>query len=185
MVKTLLLTAAISGLMISGSLSQSTTGGGAGETPKFVMSQSSDQWVFSKFKGTDVVGPNDESIGSVNDLLFDKSGKILGVMVGVGGFLGIGQKNVAMDMGAFQVVPASSGSISTSPSNTPPASVTSRLNDPTYIKLKVAWTKDQIQQAPDFQYFKLPSDSASNGAGPTTGIGQRRTPPMSPAPSQQ
>ena len=103
MVKTLLLTAALSALMISDTLSQSGAGGDA----KFVASQSTDQ--FSKFKGTDVVGPNDESIGGVNDLLFDKSGKILGVMVGVGGFLGIGQKNVAMDMGAFQIVPAGSG----------------------------------------------------------------------------
>ena len=48
-------------------------------------------------------------IGGVNDLLFDKSGKILGVMVGVGGFLGVGQKNVAMEIGAFQMVPASTG----------------------------------------------------------------------------
>ena len=108
MIKTLLVSAAISGLMISGSLAQSTSGDVL-NSPKFVASQSADQWVFSKFKGTDVVGPNDESIGAVNDLLFDKSGKILGVMVGVGGFLGVGQKNVAMEIGAFQMVPASTG----------------------------------------------------------------------------
>jgi hypothetical protein len=92
MVKTLLLTVALSGLLISDGLSQSTSGGGASDSPKFVASQSADQLVFSKFKGIDVVGPKDEGIGGVNDLLFDKSGKILGVVVGVGGFLGIGQK---------------------------------------------------------------------------------------------
>src|SRR5258708_2339358 len=110
MVRTLLLTAALSGLLISDSLSQSTTGGGAADGSKFVSSQTADQLVFSKFKGSDVIGPNDESIGGVNDLLFDKSGKILGVVVGVGGFLGIGQKNVAMEISAFQLVPASNGS---------------------------------------------------------------------------
>src|SRR5258707_14464436 len=110
MVRTLLLTAALSGLLISDSLSQSTTGGGAADGSKFVSSQSTDQLVFSKFKGSDVVGPNDESIGGVNDLLFDKSGKVLGVVVVVGGFLGIGQKNVAMDMSAFELVRASNGS---------------------------------------------------------------------------
>jgi hypothetical protein len=170
MVRTLLVTAALSSLLISDSFSQSTTSGGAGDSAKFVASQSADQLVFSKFKGSDVVGPNDESIGGVNDLLFDKSGKILGVVVGVGGFLGIGQKNLAMDMSAFQIVPASSGS--TAP--------TSRSDDPTNIKLKVAWTKDQIQQAPDFQYYKPPSSTGSNAPGPTTGIGGQRSSPMAP-----
>jgi hypothetical protein len=158
-------TAALSGLLISDTLSQS-----AGNNAKFVVSQSADQLVFSKFKGSDVVGPNDESIGGVNDLLFDKSGKILGVVVGVGGFLGIGQKNVAMDMSAFQIVPASSGGSTPAP--------TSRSDDPTNIKLKVAWTKDQVQQAPDFQYYRPPSESASGG--PTTGIGGQRSSPKTP-----
>jgi hypothetical protein len=170
MVRTLLVTAALSGLLISDSFSQSTTSGGAGNSPKFVASQSADQLVFSKVKGTDVVGPSDESIGGVNDLLFDKSGKILGVVVGVGGFLGIGQKNVAMDMSAFEIVPATSG-------RTAP---TSRSDDPTDIKLKVAWTKDQIQQAPDFQYYKPPSSTGSNAPGPTTGVGGQRSSPMAP-----
>jgi hypothetical protein len=170
MVRALLMTAALSGLMISDTFSQSTTGAGAPDTAKFVAAQSPDQFIFSKLKGTDVVGPNDESIGGVNDLLFDKSGKILGMVVGVGGFLGIGQKNVAMDMSAFQIVPASTGSAS-------PA--TRRSDDPTNIKLKVAWTKDQIQQAPDFQYYKSPADTAG-GAGQTTGIGGQRSSPMAP-----
>jgi hypothetical protein len=173
MIKTLLLTAAFSGLLISDTLSQSTsgpTGGGAADSAKFVASQSGDQLVFSKFKGTDVVGPNDESIGGVSDLLFDKSGKVLGIVVGVGGFLGIGQKNVAMDMSAFQIVPASSGA---------PAA-NGRKDDPTSIRLKVAWTKDQVQQAPDFQYYKPPADTASGGAGQTTGIGGQRSSPMAP-----
>jgi len=179
MVRTLLLTAAVSGLLISDTLSQSAGGGGAGDNAKFVASQSTDQLVFSKFKGSDVVGPNDESIGGVNDLLFDKSGKILGVVVGVGGFLGIGQKNVAMDMSAFQLIPASNGSSPGSSSAGGPAPAASnRSDDPTKFKLKVAWTKEQVQQAPDFQYFKPASESASNG--PTTGLGGRRSSPMAP-----
>ena len=172
MIKRLLITTAIGGLMISGGLAQSTKSGGIGDAPKFVASQSSDQWVFSNFKGTDVVGPNEETIGGVNDLLFDKNGKILGVIVGVGGFLGIGQKSVAIDMTAFQVVPAGGGSS---------AAPVTGSNDPTSIKLKVAWTKDQLQQAPDFQYYKAPS--ASDDARPsTTGMGQRPR-PMLPSPA--
>src|SRR5207245_1840539 len=104
------------------------------------------------------------SIGSVNDLLFDKSGKIIGVVIGVGGFLGIGAKNVAIDMSAFNIVPADSGSNDISSSNA------SAANDPSNVKLKVAWTKDQLRDAPDFQYYKSPARTASppatNGSAP-------------------
>ena len=75
-----------------------------------------------------------------DDMLFDKSGKIIGLIVGVGGFLGIGEKNVAIDMGAFQVVPASTGSTGGAGQER-----RSRDNDPTNVKLKVSWTKDQLK----------------------------------------
>src|ERR1700752_5520948 len=117
MIKTLLMSAAIGGLVMSGALAQGPGDApkvdapkASADAPKFVPSEGTDQWVFSKFKGTDVVGPNDEAIGSINDIMFDKSGKIMAMIVGVGGFLGIGQKNVAMDTSAFQVVPAGTGS---------------------------------------------------------------------------
>jgi hypothetical protein len=173
MIKTLVASAAISGLMISGALAQQSPDAAA-STPKFISSQNPDQWAFSKFKGTDVLGPNDETIGSVNDLLFDKSGKIMGMMVGVGGFLGIGQKNVAIDMSGFQVVPASTGSSRTTTPST-------GSNDPTNVKLKVAWTKDQLQQAPDFQYYKAPSSTAGDSPA-TTGMAPRPGGPATPPP---
>jgi hypothetical protein len=136
---------------------------------KFIHEQGADKWVFSKFKGTDVLGPQDEHIGDVEDVVFSKDGKIEGVVVGVGGFLGIGSKNVAIDMSAFQVVPASTGSA---------AGGTSSNNDPNNIKLKVTWTKDELKNAPDFQYYKAPSNSASSSSkSPTTGMGPASPPP--------
>jgi hypothetical protein len=103
----------------------------------------------------------------VSDVLFDKNGKINGVVVGVGGFLGIGEKNVAIDMSAFEVMPASAGSKSaTSASN----------NDPTDVKLKVAWTKEELKNAPDFQYYKPASSTSSSGNAPTTGMGRTNAP---------
>jgi len=90
MIKPILVATAIGVLMISGGLAQQSNKGG--DARKFIAAQSSDQWVFSKFKGSDVIGPNNEVIGGVNDMLFDKSGKILGVVVGLGGFLGLGRR---------------------------------------------------------------------------------------------
>ena len=115
MLKKLMLSAAVSALMVSGAMAQASPP--AADPPKaaapkadaapvdaakFIASQSADQWVFSKFKGTDVLGPDDAQVGDVNDILFDKSGKILGLIVGVGGFLGIGEKSVAIDMERVQ-----------------------------------------------------------------------------------
>jgi sporulation protein YlmC with PRC-barrel domain len=37
-----------------------------------------------------------ENVGDVNDIRIDKSGKVAAVIVGVGGFLGLGEKNVAL-----------------------------------------------------------------------------------------
>src|SRR5262249_39527425 len=118
MLRTLMISAAVSALMVSGALAQADmskqpaakTDAAPHDTAKFIAAQNTDQWVFSKFKGTDVLARDNAHIGNVSDMLFDKNGKILGLVVGVGGFLGIGEKSVAIDMSASQPVPADTGS---------------------------------------------------------------------------
>ena len=183
MLKKLMISAAVSALMVSGAMAQANPPANppaakADAAPlndaKFAAAQSTDQWVFSKFKGTDVVGPDSAQIGSVNDLLFDKNGKILAFIVGVGGFLGIGEKSVAIDMSAFQVIPAENATTGAGGN-----SAMSGNNDPTNVKLKVSWTKDQLKNAPDFQYYRPPSRTTDRtGASPTTGMAPR---PASPS----
>jgi PRC-barrel domain len=181
MLKRLMVTAAVSALMISGAMAQDAPKADAPkadaskaapvDAAKFLSSQSTDQWVFSKFKGTDVLGPDNAQVGDVNDLLFDKNGKIIGMIVGVGGFLGIGEKSVAIDMSAFQVVPASTGAATT-------VGAASADADPTNVKLKVTWTKDQLQNAPDFQYYKSPARTGDRpGSSPTTGMAPKPATP--------
>jgi len=46
--------------------------------------------------GSDVMTTGDENVGPVNDLIFDDDGQIIAVVVGVGGFLGMGEKDVAI-----------------------------------------------------------------------------------------
>jgi sporulation protein YlmC with PRC-barrel domain len=185
MLKTLMMSAAVSTLMVSGALAQANPPAAPPAAPaakadaapvdsaKFIQAQGTDQWVFSKFKGTDVIGPDNAQVGDVNDMLFDKSGKIIGLIVGVGGFLGIGEKSVAIDMSAFEPVPADTGS-SAAGGN----SAVSSSNDPTNVKLKVSWTKDQLKSAPDFQYYKAPSRTTERpAASPTTGMAPRPATP--------
>jgi hypothetical protein len=46
--------------------------------------------------------PSDNKIGDIDDVLIDKSGKITALIVGVGGFLGIGEKDVALPFSAVK-----------------------------------------------------------------------------------
>jgi PRC-barrel domain len=185
MMKTLMMSAAVSALMISGALAQANppvnppaakSDSAETKSPKFIQAQGADKWVFSRFKGTDVLGPDNAKVGSVSDLLFDKGGKIDGLVVGVGGFLGIGEKNVAIDLSAFQVVPYSASTTGTGAN-----SAMTSDNDPTHVNLKVSWTKDELKAAPDFQYYRAPARTV--GTSPTTGMAPRPAPgPMAPAP---
>ena len=54
------------------------------------------QWQASKLEGVDVYNNADEKIGDISELIIDNSGKIQAVVVGVGGFLGIGERDVAI-----------------------------------------------------------------------------------------
>jgi len=60
--------------------------------------------------GKTVYGPDQKKIGTVNDIILKQDGSgIEGVIVGVGGFLGLGEHNVAMKMDKFSFRPSESG----------------------------------------------------------------------------
>ncbi len=58
---------------------------------------------FSDFEGKDVYGAEGSKIGKINDILIGANGTVEAVVIGVGGFLGMGQKDVAVDMKALQL----------------------------------------------------------------------------------
>ena len=123
---------------------------------EFVASQKPDQWLSSKFKGTDVVGSDDKKIGDVSDILFDKSGKIEAFVVSVGGFLGMGAKEVAMPPAAFEVV---AGDKSKGESD----------------KLKVTMSQDELKSAQNFEPYQPPR-ATTTGAGSSPMGGSSRAP---------
>jgi uncharacterized protein YrrD len=112
---------------------------------RVINAQSADQWLASRFKGTDVIGADDQKIGDVSDMLFDRNGKIVAYIVGVGGFLGIGTKDVAIAPESFTVVKGDSGSVNSSD------------------KLKVTVTKDELKQAASFEPHRSTPRAADNG----------------------
>jgi hypothetical protein len=76
----------------------------AGATEEVIPAQEENEMLASDLLGADV-NLADESIGQVSDLIIGDDHMIKGVVVGVGGFLGIGEKNVALSMDMITVQP--------------------------------------------------------------------------------
>ncbi len=62
----------------------------------FVTQQPANEWLAHVFLRSSVQNAAGEPIGEIVDLVFDPSGKISTAVVGVGGFLGVGEKHVAV-----------------------------------------------------------------------------------------
>ena len=177
MLKTMMISTALSGLLIGGALAQTTEPASPavkdaeraatsspsmpGGNARFINSQSTDQWLSSNFIGVDVVGPDNEKIGDITDILFEKNGNVVGYVVGVGGFLGIGAKDVAIPFDQVQwseqpmvtPAPAPSGGTGASGStaaSSPPAAQKSPDMYPDHGKITM--TKEQLTSAPAVTY---------------------------------
>ena len=86
-----MMTTAVSTLMVSGALARpirprclpaapaAKAEAAPVDSANFIQAQGTDQWLSSNFMGIDVIGPDNEKIGDVNDVLFDKNGKIVGL----------------------------------------------------------------------------------------------------------
>jgi sporulation protein YlmC with PRC-barrel domain len=84
------------------------------------------EWRASKLAGVNVYNEANEKIGDINDVILDKSGKVSNVILGVGGFLGMGEHLVAVPFEKLKWVnePVRSASTST-PANAPATNVDS------------------------------------------------------------
>lgn len=77
----------------------------AGADGPFVTVPPSGAWRVTDLDGKDVYDTAGESIGSITDVLVSEEGDVMAVLVGVGGFLGIGEKDVAVSMSALEFGP--------------------------------------------------------------------------------
>ncbi len=58
----------------------------------------------SKLIGSKVTNPANEFVGDINDVVLGKDGKVAAVILGVGGFLGMGEREVAISYGGLTFV---------------------------------------------------------------------------------
>jgi sporulation protein YlmC with PRC-barrel domain len=125
-----------------------------------------DVWRASKLKGLNVYNEQNEKLGDISELLIDKSGKVEGVVIGVGGFLGMGEHDIKVDMSKLKFVDepvrTSSTTTTTTTTNTTgaasrPATTTStdRANEhrwyPDHAVLSGA-SKEQLKALPQFKF---------------------------------
>jgi sporulation protein YlmC with PRC-barrel domain len=117
------------------------------------------EWRSSKLIGVDVYNDANEKIGDIEDLIVDKSGKIEHVILGVGGFLGMGEHYVAVSYEKLRWVNEAVRSGTTSPATSTPAGDNRparpvRAADekwyPDHVVLNA--TKDQLKSMPQFKY---------------------------------
>ena len=124
--------------------------------PASPITQQTTQIDAQKIIGHNIVNADDDKIGSVNSVMLGRQGAVQAVIVNVGGFLGLGERNVAIDWADIQVSPDGK-------------------------KITTALSKDQLKALPEFHYagdvkrgtaFTAPTgttrrDTAEAGKAPT------------------
>ncbi|MDY8107658.1 PRC-barrel domain-containing protein [Fulvimarina sp. 2208YS6-2-32] len=95
--------------------------------------------------GTSVVGPTNDSVGDVGDIVLSPEGGIEAVIIDVGGFLGIGTKPVSVNLDDLQFMRDANGSLA----------------------VQTALTSEQLEAAPEFEEDAA-TGAAATGAAATT-----------------
>lgn len=147
-------------MMASSALMESSEAATMGNTPFTILSgytQAPTDQMATKIIGATVydgAGQDANNLGKINDFILNKDGSIAAVIVGVGGFLGIGEKQVAVDYHALQWTAGPDGN----------------------NRFVLQTTKDELTSAPDFKTVDTNAAGGSamaggqvSGAMPTNG----------------
>jgi sporulation protein YlmC with PRC-barrel domain len=99
----------------------------------------------SKLIGTTVVNDANQSLGKISEIVLSKDGKVAAVVIGVGGFLGMGEHEVAINFASLRIAHDS--------------------NNKTTVSLNA--TKDSLKSAPEWQWIGDRSGTGGNSSAPT------------------
>ena len=98
------------------------------DSEMFVTEQAPDDHLASALIGASVKNGADEDLGAINDIVLSDAGEVDAIVLGVGGFLGIGEKNVAVSFDAIEKSTDADGN----------------------VVLKLETTREQLEAAPAF-----------------------------------
>ncbi|WP_314959309.1 PRC-barrel domain-containing protein [Bradyrhizobium cosmicum] len=118
-------------------------------------------WRASKLMGLNVYNEANEKLGDINELLVDKNGKINAVVIGLGGFLGMGEHDIAVSMDKLKFVEEPVRTSSSSTSTTARDATTGAASTSTTNRTANDWVpdhavmsgnKEQLKALPQFKY---------------------------------
>jgi hypothetical protein len=128
-------------------------------TGRFIPAPTADDWVASRLMGATVYSPANENLGSINDFVARQDGQVKAIVIGVGGFLGIGEKNVAVAPGELQ-----------------------RVADGNGWRYQLNTTKDELNAAAEFELPEPPTPANTGTTSTSTPSTDGTTPPAATTP---
>ena len=159
-----------------------------------LQSTAAGKWRASKLVGLNVYNSNNEKVGDINELITDSSGKIDTVVIGAGGFLGMGEHNVGIPFSQVKFVnepvktssatttnsgtrTVGSGAATTTTTTTTASSAARDYPDHAMVNM----TKDQLKALPAFKYA---SDTSTTRTTTTAPAPANRAPANNPPANQ-
>lgn len=160
-----LATALLSTALMTGSVLAETTTAPE-KTSNAAITHKEGEWRSSKLVGIDVYNAANDKVGEIEELIVDKSGKIEKAILGVGGFLGMGEHYVAVSFDKLRWVnepvktsnataPENKSTVGTTATGEPkrtdrPARAANETWYPDHAVYNV--TKDELKAMPQFKY---------------------------------
>jgi sporulation protein YlmC with PRC-barrel domain len=102
------------------------------------------QWRASKVIGVNVYNEQNQKLGDISELIIDSSGRVDGAVIGVGGFLGMGEHNI--------MVPLNKLKFSNEAGKTTTGSKSSTTKEWYPDRAVLNADKDQLKAMPEFKY---------------------------------
>jgi sporulation protein YlmC with PRC-barrel domain len=132
----------------------------AAEAEKFIGQQAQEELLASELIGATVYDSADENLGSISDVVLAKEGGVEAVVIGVGGFLGIGAKNVAVSFDQIEQSTDAEGN----------------------LKLILNASKEELDAAPQYKTLaEMKRESEANQ--PADPMATTPSDPLAPAPA--
>ncbi|MCX5578252.1 PRC-barrel domain-containing protein [Kaistia terrae] len=125
-----------------------------------VLEDGSTDWLASNLMGSTVYSGTDENLGKIVDILATDAGQVKAVVIGVGGFLGIGRKDVAVSPSTLERVQIDNG-----------------------VKLVLKTTKEELNTAPEFKTAAQQESSTVTSTPETPDTTMPAADPATPAPA--
>jgi sporulation protein YlmC with PRC-barrel domain len=144
-------TAAMAQNAPSGQVSTPAAQSAPGSEVNIMTSLPADAMTVTNFYKQNVYDPGDNKTGEISDLMLEPDGKIPAVMISVGGFLGIGEKDVAVPFNTVRIT---------------------KKDNKTYLVVNA--TKDTLKSAPGFKYDREKTTWVPDTSSGTVGAGGPR-----------